>query len=258
MRLLGGLHVLLWSLLVSATAPAQQAAQDGQPAPAGQAGDRSVLNAPIPYAPQPLQIDALPPEVRERVRAVAERPTLRSRGPLEMFNCDPKHYGWLLDHPDLGVRLWRMLGAKTMDIERVAEGRFLWQDGQGSRVQWDTVLRGTTQRVWFAEGNVRPGMLLPLVAVKAVMVDNFHEGLDSQGKPAVRHQMELYLQTDNVAVAMVARMLGASAPHVAEQYLGQIEMFYGAMAWYLNKHPRQAAMMFEELQRPPAPGRTGG
>jgi hypothetical protein len=60
----------------------------------------------------------------------------------------------------------------------------------------------------------------------------------------------LTLHTDSHAVAVAARILGASAPHAGEQVVGQIEMFYGALAWYLDQHPRQAEDLFIQIRRP--------
>lgn len=218
---------------------------------------------PAPLGAAPLPLDAVAELTRARVQAVFDKPTLRSRGPIESFTCQPAIYDWLLDHPDLAVRLWRLLGAKCADILPEGGDRFLWKDGQ-SNVRWDTVLKQPGLRIWYAEGEVRPGLLLPSVPVKAVAVLRYSEGKDSAGRVALRHQVELTLHTDSHAVALVTRMLGASAPRVAEQYVGQIEVFYAALAWYLDQHPRHAEALFAQLRRPsatdavakPAPRRT--
>src|SRR5262249_40619629 len=157
----------------------------------------------------------LPPEIRDRARAVVERPTLRTQGPVEAFTCQPVFYFWLLDHPDLAVQLWRGLGVACAEIVDRGDGRFGWQDGQGSTVTWSTVLRRPSARIWYAEGHVKPGLLLPAAAVRAVVCLHHIEGKDEDGKPAIRHRVEVYLQTDSRAVALAARLLGASAPRLA-------------------------------------------
>jgi hypothetical protein len=139
------------------------------------------------------------------------------------------------------VQLWRRLGAICTSIEARPGGKFGWADGQGSDIAWDTVLRSPRQRVWFAQGAVRPGPLLPALAVRAVLVMNHVQGKDPAGRPVVRHQAELFLHIDSKAAALATRILGASAPHMAEQYLGQIQMFFAALAWYLDEHPDRAA-----------------
>src|SRR4051812_13366205 len=80
-------------------------------------------------AAAPLPLEDLAPEARPRVRAVVEQPTLRARGRVETFTCQPAVYDWLLDHPDLTVRLWRLLGAKCSDIAGEGGDRYVWKDG---------------------------------------------------------------------------------------------------------------------------------
>jgi hypothetical protein len=41
---------------------------------------------------------------------------------------------------------------------------------------------------------------------------------------------------------------------MADQFLGQLQMFYAAMAWYLDQHPDKQEKMFATLQQPDPPG----
>lgn len=203
------------------------------------------------FIPAPVPLEELPPPLRERVRVVLERPTLSSRGPLEAFRCCPSTYYWLLDHPDLAMRLWRSLGAKCTEIHALGDGNFAWKDAHNGQVHWQTIVRTEKQRVWYAEGRVKAGLMLPAVSFRAVVVLNHQEGSDSKGRPAVRHQMDMILHTDSRAVNLAARLFGASAPHMAEEYVAQMEMFFGALAWYLNEHPAKATALFQELKITP-------
>jgi hypothetical protein len=250
-RALGWLLVA-WCATGANAVLAQTMPEASRPVPTPQSAIASpgFVTAPVP-------LDELPPGVRERVRAVLEHPTLSSRGPLEAFHCRPPLYYWLLDHPDLAVRLWRGLGARCTDIYPRGEGSFTWKDAQSGEVHWDTVLRTARQHVWYAEGKVRPSLMLPSVSIRAVVVLNHEEGNDAGGKPAVRHQMDLILHTDNRAVSLATRLFGASAPRMAEEYVGQMEMFFGALAWYLTQHPDKATTLFEDLKRPAVGGSRG-
>jgi hypothetical protein len=222
-----------------------------QAAPA-QTGLSSRSHSENTFAPLCVPVEALTGEARERVRAVVEHPTLATTGPVEIFNCQPTTYRWLVDHPDQGVRLWRCLGAKCTEIVDRGNGCFGWQDGEGSEVHWQTVLRSSRQRVWYAEGSVRPGFLLPTISVQAVVVLEFTEGTDPKGKSAVRHQMSLVLHTDSQAATLATRLIGASAPRMAEQYVGQMEMFFGALAWYLDQHPERGSYLLDKIAHPGA------
>src|SRR5437763_96694 len=173
-----------------------------------------------------FDLDAVPEEYRARVLALLEKPTLQARGPSETFHCQPPTYRWLLDHPDRAVAVWRKLGAEVTPISDRGNGCFGWRDEQGSDMAWQAIVRGQRDQVWYAEGVVRPGPLLPLITVRALLVLHITEGHDAAGRSAVRHQAELVLRTDSRAANLAARLLGASAPRMAEQYVAQIQTFF--------------------------------
>src|SRR5262249_35064543 len=142
-----------------------------------------------------------------------------------------------------GVVAWRRLGTKCCDISDRGHGRFAWTDGHGSDIRWDTVYRSPTLRVWLAEGVVKPGPVLPAVAVQAVAVIRCGAGRDGQGRPVAHQQGDLYLHTDSKAVALAAELMGQSAQELAGQAVGQMELFYSAIVWYLDRHPERAEVL---------------
>jgi hypothetical protein len=242
-KALGWMAMMAWTAAAGVvSAQTMAATARSQPSPRAELAGHGFVAAPVP-------LDQLPPPLRERVRSVLERPTLSARGPLEAFHCGPTFYYWLLDHPDLAMRLWRGLGAKCSDIQSSGEGNFFWRDAQYGEVHWHTIIRTAKQRVWYAEGRVKPGVMLPAVSLRAVVVLNHDDGHDGDGKSAVRHQMDMILHTDSRAVHLAARLFGASAPRLAEEYVGQMEMFFGALAWYLSEHPEKAKPLMEELKQ---------
>jgi hypothetical protein len=191
--------------------------------------------------PPILAVDDLPAKIREPVSAVLEHPTVHTVGPAESFTCQPAQYYEFLEHPDRAVAAWRKLGAKCLTITDRGKGRFGWVDEHGSDVHWDLVQSTPRLRVWYAEGQVRPNAWLPTVAFQAVVVLHLNEGRDADGHPTIRHQAELVVHSDNKTAALVARLLGPSAPRLAEQYVAQIQMFYSALSWYCYQHPEDAA-----------------
>lgn len=223
---------LIWASPIPALAQSSRPWQHTDK-PAGGAGPSFVASPPVP-------LDEVPASARVKVRAVLEHPTLSTRGQPETFNGEPTVYQWFLDHPDRAAAAWKRLGAKVADISDRGNGVFGWSDAQGSDVRWETVYRGPRMRVWHAEGKVRPGALLPLVAVQAVVVLRYSESRDTDGRPVLRHQAELTLHTDSKAMSLAARLFGASAPRLAEQYVSQVEMFFSALSWYVAQHPEKA------------------
>jgi hypothetical protein len=248
------------AVLTSAATAAEPSAGTAYP-PTGET-PRATIDAGAAFPMVRVPPEELPPAFRAGVTRVLEHPTLCTRGPAEAFRCRPDVYQWLLEHPDLAARLWRGLGAQCAAIESIGEGRFRWVDPQAGEIRWQTVQCTPRQRVWYAEGRVRPAPWLPATGVQAVVVLQYVEGTDRAGRPALRHQMDLMLHTDSRALALAARVLGASAPHAAAQYVGQLETFFGGLAWYLSEDPERARALLRKVRQPaadaPAAGPTPG
>lgn len=201
-----------------------------------------------------LPIDDMPAAARDKVRRVADHPTLYSHGPAETFPCDPAVYHWFLDHPDRAVAAWRKLGAQCVEIVDRGDGRFGWTDGGDSDVHWDTVYHSESLRVWHAEGQVKAGPLVPAVPFEALVVLRHANGKDDRGRTVVRQQADLILHTDNRSALVAARVLGPTGPKLAEQYVTQMEMFFSALPWYVHKHPERAEELLSAT--PAAPETT--
>jgi hypothetical protein len=195
-----------------------------------------------------MPLGELPAAWRERVEHVATEPTLYARGPAEAFAGQPLLYDWLLDHPDRGVVAWRRLGARCADITDGGRGVFVWKDGHGSEVRWQTFYRSKALRIWFAEGRVRPGPLLPPVPVELVVLLRYGHHADLPGRTLLFHQSDVFLRADSKTAALITQLLGASAPRLAEQCLGQLEAFFSGLVWYLDQHPERTRTLLAANQ----------
>jgi len=192
----------------------------------------------------------VPAAVRASVHLVLNRPTLFARGTAEIFPCRPSQYYWFLDHPDRVMLAWRRLGAKCMPITPRGDGRFGWTDEQGSDFVWQTVYHNSQLRVWYAEGNVRPAPFLPMVPVRAVVVLHHVEGKDETGATIMNHHAEAFLQTDSAAAVLLTKMLGSSAPRMACEGVGQLQLFFAGLSWYLERHPERADWLLLNSYQP--------
>jgi hypothetical protein len=197
-------------------------------------------------ARQEIPLELLSERQRDLAKQVLEKPAFTAKGPSESFFCRPEHYQFFLDHPDRAVTAWRRLGAKCVTIANRGAQQFGWCDDQGSEVTWETIHRGAELHIWYAEGKVRPGPLMPLVPVKALLVMRHKELQARDGASRVQHQAELYVQTDSKTASALTRMLGPATARMAEQGMGQIQLFFSGISRYLDGHPDQVETLLEE------------
>lgn len=196
-----------------------------------------------------VPFDSLSPQVRDRVKKVMLQPTLVTNTPVDEFKAAPSVYTWLLDHPDRTSLAWQRLNVQCTPIIDRGNGRFGWSDGEGSDISWATVYNNGAIRVWYAEGVINPGRLLPNVPVKAVVVVRHQLPATGNQVATVRHQADVFLHTDSRAANLAARMFGPSADRMAQEAAEQLMMFFSGIAKHLANRPESAEKLL-------APGRT--
>jgi hypothetical protein len=202
--------------------------------------------SPVPPS-FPIPVEELTARNQE-VAQVLRHPTLVAGGPTEIFECEPRQYRFFLEHPDRAVEVWRRMGAKCVSITDRGDGQFGWSDDLGSEVTWETVHKSKDVRVWYAHGKVRPGPVMPMVPIEVVVVLHHHEVPSSTGKKTIEHHSEVYLHTDSKTAQVFARLMGTSTTRLAEHGLGQMQLFFSALCWYLDRHPERARVLLRELE----------
>ncbi len=85
--------------------------------------------------------------------------------------------------------------------------------------------------------------------VKAVLLLRHGDHPDGPGRTLIFHQADVFLQTDSKTAALLAQVLGPSGPCLAEHGLGQVEMFFSGLVWYLGQHPDRAERLLADTKR---------
>ncbi|MDB5313790.1 MAG: hypothetical protein JWO38_7992 [Gemmataceae bacterium] len=246
---------VLFGSLVAACASAQPPQPPaGYLPPAPQAGPQGVSTPPsspnlMPAMPAPMTgagparvtlLEVVDPGYREAVAAVVRKPTIATRGTSAEFVCTPAVYEWLLGHPDRVALAWRRMGVPCVEISDVGNGKFAWADGEGSELVWQKVGQFPDGLVWYATGKVKASPITPTIPVRAVVVMSHPKKLIKDGTATINPAAQVYLQTDSKAAALAMRLLGPTAPKLAEQGADQLVLFFTGVARHAQTHQDKA------------------
>lgn len=183
--------------------------------------------------------DVVDPAFRDVVTRVMAKPTLSARGTCDDVLCTPAVYDWMVEHPDRVALAWRRMKVPCVEITDLGGGRFAWVE-DGNEVVWQTVGRFADGVVWYATGKVKPAAVGPTIPVRAVVVMTYPKQPAAGGLATVRPVAQAYLHTDSRAANMVMRVLGPTAPKLAQEGAEQLLFFFNGVARYVQAHPEKA------------------
>jgi hypothetical protein len=218
--------------------PAQDLFAQSRTSPKSSKPD-TTLALPVPW-------ESIPAVTRDALSKVMKSPTLTTVSTADEFIAHTDMYQWLLDHPDRTSQAWKKLGVAAVDITQLKDGRFYWKDENGSEMIWQSVAQNDHGRVWYAEGRIKPGALVPTVPVTAVAILRHTAKAREAGDNLIKHQVEIFLNTDNRAANMVTRMMGDNAPRMAQQGSEQLLLFFSGIAKYTHDKPDKTKTLFAE------------
>ncbi len=234
------LKVLLGGV-ATAVALAPVFAADPRPAPPTPA-----MPAPMPALPNSAGAvrvnlsETVHADYRDAVLKVVKSPTVSTKATAPEVICTVSMYEWLFEHPDRVALAWQRLKVPAVPITDAGNGSFVWTDENGSEVVWRTVGTFADGLVWYANGKVKPGPAVPAVPVKAVAVLTRTQKKAKDGVAAFDTSVQVYIHSDSRAAALALRVIGPTAPRIAEQGAEQFLEFFNGIAEYVQKNPTKA------------------
>ena len=233
------LKLLLGGVVAVPLVVAAQAAEPRAPAPA--------LTAPMPAtlpntagAARINLSDTVHADYRDAVMKVVRQPTISTRATALEVVCTVSVYEWLFEHPDRVALAWQRLRVPVLPITDAGNGQFTWTDERGSAIAWRTVGTFKDGLVWYATGKVKAAAAAPAVPVRAVAILTRPQTTAKDGVAAFTTSVQVYLQSDSRAATLALRVLGPTAPKIAEQGAEQFIEFFNGIADYVQKHPAKA------------------
>jgi hypothetical protein len=234
-----GLGVVLGGAIAAAGACAEPPAMPfANPAPAA-----------TPAAPRLNLLDVVRPEFHDGVLKCVRHPTVATRSSGDEICCTVAVYEWLYDHPDRVALAWQRLKVPTVRITDLGDGKFAWNDENGSEVVWQTVGTFPDGRVWYASGKVKIAMASPSIPIQATFIVSHPRKAEKDGVAVFVPSVQVFVHSDSKAAHLALKLVGPAAPRLAEDAANQLLDFFGGIAGVVQKNPARAEVLLGPPKR---------
>ena len=154
----------------------------------------------------------LHPADREAVSEVVGGATIYRRLPSRVADCDATLFEYLVDHPEVVVDAWNVMGVSRLRLDPVGPGRYQASDGAGASGEVRVVHRsggsgGPLTMLVVADGVYQaPPMPSPL-AGKSVLLLRAEAVEEANGRSYVTAHLDAFMRFGGPATTLVAKTI---------------------------------------------------
>ncbi|HUY32915.1 MAG TPA: hypothetical protein VMV69_09050 [Pirellulales bacterium] len=154
---------------------------------------------------------------RARVSNVLSATTLYRRLPSQRIDCDPVLFQFLIEHPDVVVNIWEVLGISDVSLARINARHFEADDRAGTLGSIEFLHNSPTLHLLYAEGSYEGPLFGRPVRGKVLLLMRTSEASKADGRKFVLCRVDAFLQMEHLGAGMLAKtfqpLVGASADH---------------------------------------------
>ena len=169
--------------------------------PTQASSSRSTRNS----AAKAIPLAKLDPADRAEVAAVVKNTSIFRRMPVQVTDCDPHLYLFLVQHPEVIVDIWQVMGISKVQLERTGENTFAADDGSGTTGTIKVCYASQDTHVFLAEGSYQGPLSERLLKAKCVLVLKSGYVQETSRRWYVTSRLDAFIQMDNVGLELVAK-----------------------------------------------------
>jgi hypothetical protein len=184
-----------------------------------------------------LPLHRLTPANRRRAEQVLAQQSMFRALPVLRLDVDHDSYRYFVEHPDVAVSIWRVLGVSQCQLWQTGPDSYESDVGDGTTGVMDVLLRDRTDHVVVAEGQFKSPMLLKPIRAVALLHLKSDYVTRRDGEPEVHCRGYLYVTFPSQTVETAAKVVSPVTNMVIDRNFEEIGLFAQMMSAAMRSQP---------------------
>ena len=214
-----------------------------QAAPSGDASDATSSRAARDEAIRSIPWKQMSPANRRVAQTVISDASIYRRLPTRIIDCDPDLFTFLLQHPEVVIDVWRVMGVSQVALSKAPDGVYHGTDGAGTNGSLRYLFSNWGQEaqniaVVFADGAYSgPPFVTPLKA-QSVMFVRSSGVRETNGRHYITVRVDSFIRVEQLGVEIVAKTVQPWISKTADQNLIETMTFISNFSRTAEKNPQ--------------------
>jgi len=214
--------MLLTALAAAAAWPGPLFAAPSTAAPTSRPARQEAIRA-LPFA-------QLTDQAKQKLSAVVSAPSVYRRMPVNVIDCDPGFYVFLVRHPEVVVNIWDLMGITKVSAKRTGPFTFHASDGAGTVTNVELVYGTDNTHVFYADAAYDGPLTHRPVRAKCVLLLRSQYSRRGDKRILISSQMDVFVRFDSKGADIVAKTLHPLVGRMADRNFVESTGFVGRLS----------------------------
>jgi hypothetical protein len=164
-----------------------------------------------------MPLSKLTPQGKALSKRVLDDITVFRRMPTQVIESDAELFGFLVEHPDVVINIWDVLGVTKVSLKRLGPNSFRIDDGNGTTGDIHFLYRSPTQYLVYCEGTYTGSMLTRPIRGRCLLSLRAVPIRDAEERDYVQCRLDSFVQVENIGADLFAKtfqsLIGGIADH---------------------------------------------
>ncbi|QDU76952.1 hypothetical protein Pan97_40100 [Bremerella volcania] len=170
------------------------------------------------------------PQDQNRVSEVVKDPSIFRRLPVQVIDCDPEIYAFLVSYPEVVVNIWELMGITNVHVQRLSPTSFHANDGAGTVSNVDIVYADGETNIFFAEGYYEGPLAPTKILANCVLVLQSGYTKATEGQSFVSNRLDVFVKFESRGADFLARTLHPLIGKTADYNFAETSSFIGKIS----------------------------
>jgi hypothetical protein len=198
---------------------------------------------------------------RRQLQAVIQNAGMYRRLPTRIIDCDPDLFTFLLQHPEVVVDVWQMMGVSKVTLQQTAANAYRGDDGCGTTGNVSYVFtnwgpHAQNLAVVYADGAYEGKPFLKPLRARSVIVLQSAAVQEANGRNYITVRVDSFVDIQQTGVELMAKTVQPWINQTADRNFIETLGFVSTFSQTAEKNPQGMQRLASRLRAVDAPTRN--
>ncbi|MEZ6126316.1 MAG: hypothetical protein R3C49_24585 [Planctomycetaceae bacterium] len=174
---------------------------------------------------------------QQRASFIAGNASLYRRMPSLQYEVNPDIYQYLINHPDVAISTWRVMGISKLEMTEKNAFQFAAAAADGSRGDADVLWRDGSQCLFLTQGSYVSPLLPNAIEASALVWLRYRFVPTKTGTVLVNQQVETFVYFPSGAVDTLVRLASVVTNTILDRNVFEVSLYAKMMSSAAEKEP---------------------